>query len=289
VKERTKPKNAQNLTHKDIAAFRRLIYGHFRERGRELPWRTTQDPYHILVSEFMLQQTQVERVLRKYGPFIAQFPDVGGLAGADLGAVLAAWQGLGYNRRCIALHRTARLLVTELDGRISDSVETLQTLPGIGAATGGALVAFAYNKPVVFVETNIRRVFIHRFFPEEQNVKDAQILPLVEATLDRSSPRSWYYALMDYGATLKLVDGNPNRRSAHYSRQTRFQGSDRQIRGLIVKAALKRRVFTLEDIIREVGREPKRVALILERLIREGFLERTGSHVKITSGRARAD
>ena len=126
-----------NLTQKKIIAFRGLIYGYFREHGRELPWRATQDPYHILVSEIMLQQTQAERVLHKYEPFITQFPDVAALAGADLGAVLAAWQGLGYNRRCIALHRIARFVVEDLGGRIPDSVETLQTLPGIGKATAG--------------------------------------------------------------------------------------------------------------------------------------------------------
>ncbi|MEW6112056.1 MAG: A/G-specific adenine glycosylase [Thermodesulfobacteriota bacterium] len=280
------PENMHKPTRNSIAGFRDLIYGYYREHGRDLPWRATQDPYHILVSEIMLQQTQVERVLRKYESFIRQFPDLAGLAGADLSAVLAVWQGLGYNRRCIALQRTARIVVEEFGGRIPDSVETLQTLPGIGKTTAGALVVFAFNKPVVFLETNIRRVFIHCFFPGKQPVKDKQILPLVEATLDKSDPRSWYYALMDYGAMLKPMDGNPNRRSANYSRQTRFEGSDRQIRGLIIKAALRLGSCAMKDIVTEVGKEPKRVALILERLIREGFLERRGNQVRVASGRS---
>jgi A/G-specific adenine glycosylase len=286
MRKLSRSKNVPKITPKRIAAFQELIYEYFRDNGRELPWRAIQDPYRILVSEIMLQQTQVERVLHKYEPFITQFPDVAALAGADLGAVLAAWQGLGYNRRCIALHRTARLLAEEFDGKLPGSIETLQTLPGIGKATAGALVAFAFNKPVVFVETNIRRVFIHCFFPGKQAVTDTQIMPLIEATLDRTNPRSWYYGLMDYGAMLKTVEDNPNRRSAHYSRQTRFEGSDRQIRGLIIKVALKRSMCSLEDIIRDVGKDPKRVVLILERLIREGFLERSGNQVKISSGRA---
>ncbi|MEW6531736.1 MAG: A/G-specific adenine glycosylase [Thermodesulfobacteriota bacterium] len=284
MKKAIMPENMAKLTQKEIIAFQDLIYGYFREHGRDLPWRATWDPYRILVSEIMLQQTQVERVLHKYEPFIAKFPDVACLAREDLGAVLAAWQGLGYNRRCIALQRTARIVAEEFGGRLPDSVKTLQTLPGIGKATSGALVAFAFNKPVVFVETNIRRVFIHCFFSGKQAVKDRQILPLVEATLDQSSPRSWYYALMDYGATLKPMDGNPNRRSAHYSRQTRFEGSDRQIRGLIIKAALRLRSCPMEDIIKEVGKQPERVVPILDCLIREGFLERRGNQVRIASG-----
>ena len=218
--------------------FRRRLYRFFHDQGRQLPWRATTDPYHILVSEIMLQQTQVERVALKYEPFLNAFPDVWSLARAPLRDIMAAWQGLGYNRRALALQRIARRLVAEFDGRLPDSVDTLRTFPGIGEATAGALAAFAFNQPVVFIETNIRRVFLHCFFPGQSGVRDREILPLVDQTLDRLQPRPWYYALMDYGSMLKRAAPNPNRRSAHHQRQAPFADSDRQIRGLILKALL---------------------------------------------------
>jgi A/G-specific adenine glycosylase len=218
--------------------FRRRLYRFFYDQGRQLPWRATPDPYHILISEIMLQQTQVERVALKYEPFINAFPDVWSLARAPLRDIMAAWQGLGYNRRALALQRIARRLVAEFDGSLPDSVDTLRTFPGIGEATAGALAAFAFNQPVVFIETNIRRVFLHFFFPGQSGVRDREILPLVDQTLDRKQPRPWYYALMDYGSMLKRAAPNPNRRSAHHQRQAPFADSDRQIRGLILKALL---------------------------------------------------
>jgi len=169
-----------------------------------MPWRETSDPYRILVSEIMLQQTQVQRVETKYKEFIAAFPAFPSLARAPLREVLRVWQGMGYNRRAIALRKIAQRVVAEYDGGLPDSVATLRTFPGIGAATAGAIVAFAFNKPTVFLETNSRRVFLHVFFAGRQRVKDSDILPLVETTLDREKPRQWYYALMDYGAKRPL-------------------------------------------------------------------------------------
>jgi A/G-specific adenine glycosylase len=275
---------ASGVTPASLERFRQHIYRFYRDHGRQMPWRETSDPYHILVSEIMLQQTQVDRVLLKYEPFIIAFPDVASLARAPLREIMGKWQGLGYNRRALALQRLAQRLVTELQGRLPESVETLRTLPGIGAATAGALAAFAFNQPVVFIETNIRRVFIHCFFGDQSGIRDQEILPLVEQTLDRQRPRPWYYALMDYGAMLKRAAPNPNRRSAHYQRQSAFAGSDRQIRGLILKTMLASPVLSAQDLVQAVGKSPARTQALIETLIQEGFLEQTGTRLRIASG-----
>jgi A/G-specific adenine glycosylase len=275
--------SAGRLTAAAAQRFRRHLYRFFHDQGRQLPWRATSDPYHILVSEIMLQQTQVERVVRKYEPFLKAFPDVWSLARADLRDIMAAWQGLGYNRRALALQRIARRLTADFDGRLPAEVDTLRTFPGIGEATAGALAAFAYNQPVVFIETNIRRVFIHCFFPGRSGVRDREILPLVDQTLDRVQPRTWYYALMDYGTMLKRAAPNPNRRSAHHQRQAPFADSDRQIRGLILKALLGSPVLSPGDLVQAVGKSPARTTGLIRTLIKEGLLEQEGAYLRIAA------
>ncbi|MFA5109974.1 MAG: A/G-specific adenine glycosylase [Desulfobaccales bacterium] len=272
------------LTPAAVERFRQRIYRYYQEQGRQFPWRQTYDPYSILVSEIMLQQTQVERVVLKYEPFLARFPDFASLARAQLREVMEAWQGLGYNRRALALQRTAGRVISEFGGRLPQSVEILRTLPGIGPATTGALAAFAFHQPVVFIETNIRRVFIHCFFADRAKVRDQEILPLVAHTLDRERPRPWYYALMDYGAGLKRLGPNANRRSALYQRQSPFADSDRQIRGLILQALVKTPALTDAELLRLVGRNPMRTRPIIDALIREGFLERVETHLRIAAG-----
>ena len=247
-----------------------------------MPWRVSRNPYHILVSEIMLQQTQVGRVLAKYEGFTSRFPNFDSVSKAPLQEILGVWQGLGYNRRAIALQKICRLVVTEYGGVLPNSADTLQTFPGIGPATAGAICAFAFNEPAVFIETNIRRVFIHFFFPHKNGVKDKEILPLVERTLDARSPRRWYHALMDYGAMLKKAEHNPNRRSAHYTRQAPFQGSNREIRGLILKTLLENPDLTERELIRSVDRNPERVRRIITQLMQEGFLVKAGNRLKIS-------
>jgi len=197
---------------------------------------------------------------------------------------MAAWQGLGYNRRALALQRIARRLAADFDGRLPASVDTLRTFPGIGEATAGALAAFAFNQPVVFIETNIRRVFLHCFFPGRSGIRDREILPLVDQTLDREHPRPWYYALMDYGTMLKRAAPNPNRRSAHHQRQPPFGDSDRQIRGLILRALLRSPALPVGELVKAVGKGPERTTSLIHTLIEEGFLEQEGNHLLIASG-----
>jgi A/G-specific adenine glycosylase len=274
--------DTQELKPTEVEEFRQTIYQYYADHRREMPWRVSRDPYHIVVSEIMLQQTQVGRVLSKYEQFISTFPDFDSVSKAPLQEILNVWQGLGYNRRALALQKICQMVVTEYGGELPNCVETLQTFPGIGPATAGAICAFAFNQPTVFIETNIRRVFIHFFFPKKNGVKDKEILPLVERTLDTRSPRRWYHALMDYGAMLKNEEHNPNRRSAHYNRQPPFRGSDREIRGLILKTLLKKPDLTEAELVRLVDKSPERVRPIIAQLIIEGFIIRAENRLTIS-------
>ena len=262
-----------NLTNGGIAAFRQQVLSFYERHGRhEMVWRQTADPYRILVSEIMLQQTQVERVIGKFPEFIAAFPDFPALAAAPLHEILAVWQGMGYNRRAISLKKCAEHVMDDYDGGLPADSGRLVELPGIGPATAASICAFAFNIPVVFVETNIRRVYIHFFFSGTERVDDMEILPLVERTLDQENPRVWYWALMDLGAMLKKTVPNPNRRSSRYIRQAPFQGSDRQLRGIILRQLLRHRRLRKESIIHAMTADPERSNRIIDTLVIEGFL-----------------
>lgn len=238
---------AGSLSQVDINDFRKIVYAHYRTEGRrELPWRKTRDPYRILVSEFMLQQTQVPRVIEKYESFLRRFPDLESLAKAPLREVLGAWSGLGYNRRALHLSEAARAVLSQHNGKLPADLNLLLSLPGVGLATASAVAAFAFGKAHPFVETNIRSVFIHHFFRGKERVSDREILPLVEQTLDDKDPRTWFNALMDYGVILKKNYANPSRKSAHHTRQGRFEGSDRQRRGMILRALMERPLSEVE-------------------------------------------
>lgn len=207
-----------------------------KNNWRDFPWRKRITPYRILVSEIMLQQTQVGRVGEKFENFVRRFRSFRALAKAPLRDVLKEWQGLGYNRRALYLKRTAEIVVRDFGGKLPSDPEVLITLPGIGKNTAGALCAFAFNNAVPFIETNIRTVFIHHFFAKRTNVHDKEIFPLIEKTLDHKNPRTWYWALMDAGASLKKNGHRLNDRSAHYVRQSKFKGSNRELRGKILRA-----------------------------------------------------
>lgn len=246
--------------------------GHYRRHRRDLPWRATRDPWRILVAEVMLQQTQISRVLGRYGAFLDAFPEPAALARAPLARALALWKGLGYNRRCLGLQRAAAMIVDRFGGRVPRSVEDLERLPGVGPYTARAVAAFAYGRPVAFIETNIRRAYLHWFFPARGRVHDRDILPLVERTLDRRRPREWFNALMDYGSWLAGQVDNPNRRSAHHARQAPFEGSRRQLRGRALALLLDGRSRRAETVARAIGCPRGRLAPILEELAAEGFL-----------------
>ena len=262
------------LSSEQITSFQERIYKHYRSEGRVLPWRKTRDPYKILVSELMLQQTQVERVLVKYQLFLNNFPSFSALSHAPLKNVLEVWHGLGYNKRAIALKRIAQTVETQFVGKLPSDYSALVGLPGVGHATACAIRTFAFDIPSVFIETNIRTVFIHAFYADEKGVEDDKLYPLVESTLDRSNPRKWYYALMDYGAMLKKQHKNPSRNSAQYKKQVPFEGSNRQLRGKIISLIIAHSGITEADLIRRLNVDPQLISSNLQKLEAEGFLKR---------------
>ena len=264
-----------DLTSQEIRSFRTLIYSNYRKNPRRLPWRKTRNPYRIVVSEIMLQQTQVERVLKKYKLFVKTFPDFSSLAEASLRDILTVWQGLGYNRRAISLKNMATSVMTKFGGKIPSSEEALIKLPGIGRYTSAAILTFAYNEPLVLIETNIRTVYIYFFFRKKTRVEDTEIVPLIEKTIDRKNPREWYYALMDYGMLLKKAHPNVNRKSAHYQRQTPFHGSNRQIRGMILKLLVEKPGLSQKELVMKLGLRPEMIKRNLRELQEEGFLKNT--------------
>lgn len=230
----------------------------------------------------MLQQTQVERVKTFYEKFVKRFPGFAVLAKAKKSDVLRAWQGLGYNRRALALQKTAQIVVKKYGGALPRERGELESLPGVGPYTAGAIRAFAFDESDIFIETNIRRVFIHFFFPKRRTVNDREILPLIEKTLDRKNPREWYFALMDYGAMLgDTAKENPNRRSAHYVCQSKFDGSDREVRGKILRLMLTHKKLQIRNLENIISQPKERIAKVLDALSREGFVKQKGSTISL--------
>jgi A/G-specific adenine glycosylase len=223
-----------------VTSFRERVLDYHRKFGRhDLPWRLTRDPYAILVSEIMLQQTQVERVKEYFERWMQRFPTVQTLADASLADVLSEWQGLGYNRRGKLLRECAKAIVDRHGGNVPNDRAELIALPAIGPYTAGAIRAFAFDEPEVFIETNIRAALLHHFFPRSQKVPDTKLVPILEKSLQGiKSPRVWYSALMDYGVLIKKKHPNPSRRSKHHVKQSRFEGSLRQMRGIILRRLL---------------------------------------------------
>jgi len=253
--------------------FQDIIWAYYKKHRRDLAWRRTRDPYRILVSEMMLQQTQALRVEPKYESFLKKFPTTKALAAAKLEDVLREWQGLGYNRRALFLKRCAEIIERDFGGEFVKDFKTLCTLPGIGPATAGDLMIFAWNMPMVVIETNVRSVFIHFFFPDKEKVSDKEILPLIENTLDTRNPREWYAALFDYGAYLKRTS-NPSRKSTHHVKQTTFVGSYRQKRARVLQTILEKPLSgdAINKILKYDSDVVKKILIDLEN---EGFVRKT--------------
>ena len=259
-----------------VARFSRTVWSYYRAHGRhDMPWRRDTSPYAIVVSEVMLQQTQVSRVVPKFQSWMRRFPSWKSLAAASTKDVLQEWSGLGYNRRALYLRRAAEAVVADHRGKLPRAYETLVKLPGIGPNTAGAIAAYAFDEPRAFIETNIRSAFIHSFFPRSRRkVLDAELMPLVEAALALNvrRPREWHWALMDYGAHLKETLPNPSRRSAHHVRQSRFEGSNRQLRAQLLRTIMEKPATAAELRKRSEPHAGGRIDENLDALAREGFI-----------------
>ena len=287
----------------ELRAFVEFVAKKGRELYRDLPWRRTYDPYAIWISEVMLQQTQVSRVDGRWQRWLERFPTVDALAAAAPSDVLEEWQGLGYNRRALSVHRAAQA-ISEAGGVFPQDPKELVKLPGIGPATAAGIRAFAFNLHGVYLETNVRTVFLHELYPQAEGVPDSELVPLIELTCPASvanadatadaaelTPRSWYYALLDYGAYLKKTIPNPSRRSKSHVKQSRFEGSHRQKRAELLRVLLAHKdeggaeFETLHQELCQIevnaGRETldERVTLgLLEELAKEGFCQKNDEY-----------
>lgn len=267
----------------DRDRFQQTVTTFYTRYGRSFAWRETTDPYHILVSEIMLQQTQTSRVMEKFPQFIGIFPSFRDLARSPFDKVVREWQGLGYNRRAKALHDISRIVTADFDGELPNDIGILESFPMIGTATARSIAAFAFNEPVVFIETNIRSVFIYTFFENRPSVADREILPLVEETLYKENPRMWYNALMDYGVRIKKMFPEISLQSAAYTKQAPFKRSNRQLRGLILKtlADTDTTPLTLEQLssaehLNGTGFSPEQIKKTAGQLEKEGFVAISG-------------
>ncbi|MDX9956934.1 MAG: helix-turn-helix domain-containing protein [Spirochaetia bacterium] len=260
-----------------MLSFRTLVWNHFQHNQRSFAWRETRDPWHILVSEVMLQQTQTHRVAPKYDAWFTQFPDLASLAEAPLSAVYEAWKGLGYNNRAMRLRNSARICLELYGGQVPQDEAALLALPGIGRYTARAVRCFSWNHTDAFLETNIRSALIFHFFPDPQLlVKDQALEPVAAAVLDRSDPRTWHYAMMDYGAWLKKVTANPSRRSTAHAKQPAFEGSPRQARGAVLRALAEAGAGTVQELADKAGLAYPRAQAAVAALAAEGLVRYEG-------------
>ncbi|MBY9004164.1 MAG: A/G-specific adenine glycosylase [Candidatus Lokiarchaeota archaeon] len=263
----------QGLTDEVITAFQDFIYLFYKSKKRNFPFRENITPYKIVVSEIMLQQTQTNRVAEKFLEFIKKFPDFISLAQASVEELLSVWQGLGYNRRALALKKIAERIINEFNGNVPKDLNALTSLPQIGHNTASSILSFAYNIPTYFIETNIRRVYIYFFFPGKSQIDDKEIMEIVKISIDKDNPRDWYYALMDFGTMLKKTHPELNKKSVHYRKQSKFDGSTRQVRGKVLKLLLEKPIST-KEIIDKINYEEKKVLEILNTLKKEGFIQK---------------
>lgn len=264
----------------NVVEFKELIGQKEAQLYRDMPWRQNTKPYYVLVSELMLQQTQVERVIPKFNAFIEKFPNEKALASASLGDVLRLWSGLGYNRRAKFLHEAAKKIMTEHSGIFPSNYENILALPGVGQSTAGAIMAYAFNKPVIFIETNVRTVYFYHFFSENEKVSDTELRTLLEQTIDKEHSREFYWALMDYGTWLKKQGHGRVTKSKHYKKQSPLKGSVREVRGQILKQ-LKDTSLRLEVLAAQYETD-ERFEVALGGLIKDGLVEQNNSQLHLT-------
>lgn len=250
--------------------FTSAIYTYYDSNYRTLPWRSTGNPYHILISEVMLQQTQVGRVVDKFHEFTAAFPTVQSLAGSSLHDVLAVWQGLGYNRRAKYLWECARIIASHYDGIIPNEAE-LRKLPGLGRATAASVTIFAYNTPALYIETNVRTVYIHIFFGDSVQISDAMIAPILQQTMDEHNPRKFYNALMDCGTAMKKFS-KASRQSAQYKKQAPFHDSLRKVRGEIIRRLVTKNAVHKQELLTALEYDAQRIEQALSALCKDNMI-----------------
>jgi A/G-specific adenine glycosylase len=265
------------MNGKAIGALQKKILSFYKEKSRTLPWRQTTNSYHILLSEVMLQQTQVDRVVAYYSRWTKKWPYVQDLANASRIDVLKEWSGLGYNNRAVNLHRAAQVIAEKYNGDVIAAVKDHKNVPGIGPYTAAAVQIFAQNADIITVDTNIRRILLHEFnLPKETS--DRELWQLANRCLPKGKSRDWHNALMDYGATYLT-----SRKTgiAPKTRQSKFEGSDRQIRAKIVRELLKRSVIPVTELPAGADAEQLRVERILRKMEKDGLVKKNGASYQL--------
>lgn len=265
------------MTPKQIQKFKEEILTYYKNNKRKMPWRDIANPYKIFVSEMMLQQTQVERVKIKYAEFIKKFPTLKSVAQAEKSEILKVWQGLGYNRRALFIKRACEEITLKHKGIFPKDFKILQTLPGIGPSTAGAICAFAYNQPVFFIETNVRAVLLHFFFKDKEKVSDKEVLEVLQkVTPSTINSRDWYYALYDYGTFLKKSLGKNktklHQKSKHYNKQSKFEGSFRQKRAQVLRLKLSNPDISDIEILNALTLSPQELEDVFISLDKDGLI-----------------
>jgi A/G-specific adenine glycosylase len=260
---------SKTIPVENIRWFQKKIFSFYEKNKRDLPWRKTTDPYKILLSELMLQQTQVKRVVLYYEKWIKKWPTIDALASASLPEVLQMWMGLGYNSRAVNLHKTVRKIVAQFGCDVIEAMKQYKELPGIGRYTSQAVQIFSTNADLVTVDTNIRRIFISEF-ALPITITDMELWGIAETCLPRGKSRDWHNALMDYGAlhlTAQKTGIKPK------TQQSRFEGSDRQVRAKILRCLLQKSM-SLSEMETTFKLEQGRLQPILKKMIHENIIEK---------------
>lgn len=267
--------NNKALNEKEIKEFQTKILSWYKANKRDFPWRKTTDPYHILVSEIMLQQTQTMRVVVYYEKFIKRFPTINDLANAKNPEVLKIWSGLGFNNRAIRLKEIAKTIVNDLNGNFPQQLDDLLELKGIGSYTAAAIMAFAFNKKAAVIDTNIRRVLMHELHLNH-NISPKRISEIALSVIPRGKSRIWHNALMDYGA---LAATAKQTKIKSKSKQSPFKGSEREVRGKILKLLLEKKRISKDDFAELI--QHKNFFEIIEKMKADGLLSERKNVVSI--------
>jgi len=266
-----------------ISAFQDMIFLWWQEHKRDLPWRKTRDPYRILVSEVMLQQTQVSRVLPKYDEFLRVFSDVNALSQASTAQVLRLWHGMGYNRRALYLKKTAETVRDMYGGIFPEDEQSLTKLPGLGRYTARAILVFAYEKDVAMVDTNIRQIITHFFYKGKQQ-REKTILDMADTLFPRGRSWEWHQALMDYGALeMSRVRG---KRVSVGRKQAPFRDSNRYYRGRVIdvlRVGEADEWKMVADFSRQYDKPAEYFTGVIGQLIKDGLVERRGTRITLPS------
>ena len=261
-----------NHNQESVRKFQKMIMSWWKENRRNLPWRNNPSPYKVLVSEIMLQQTQVSRVIPKFLEFLNEFPTLEHLASANTKHLLTVWSGLGYNRRALWLKEAAGEIVKRK--RFPEEVDELRELKGIGSYTSRSILIFAFNRNLAAVDTNIRRIFIALGFANE-DASEKELQEIADALLLKGRSSDWHNALMDYGSTV-LTSSSTGIEPT--SKQSRFTGSARKVRGRIVRMLTQSESLSIDEIISQLSEKNKdsvNLREVLEQLTQDNLIEQT--------------